>query len=101
MTSLPRGALWLSAAGAALLVLGLVVLALGTTQLAPDEFGWFAHAPGEVAVGPDLWLLTGRDVMALLAATVGLGCLAAAGGYVLGRRRSAAAPTTTTGVAGT
>ncbi len=86
--TLPKGALLAWGAGAALLVLGLGLVASHYAALARGEFGWFAYASSPPTFEPTFVVVTTRDLWGVALAGVGLACVAAGAGYVLGTRRA-------------
>lgn len=92
--TVPKAVLVLSGAGALLVLLAVVALLWPLSSLTPTELGWFGYATHGGDDAPVFYVVTSRDLWGVVAATLGLATIAAAGGYVLGARRTAArAPT--------
>lgn len=85
--TVPKGALLAWGAGAALLVLGIALVASHYAALARGEYGWFAYAGTTSSFEPTVVMVTTRDLWGVAMAGLGLACVAAGAGYVLGTRR--------------
>ena len=88
---MPKGVLLACGAGAALLVLGIALVASHYAALDRGEYGWFAYASTPTSYEPTFVMVTTRDLWGVAVAGLGLGCVAAGAGYVLGARRGAGA----------
>lgn len=87
--TVPKGVLLAWGAGAALLVLGIALVASHYAALPRGDFGWFAYASTPPTYEPTFVMVTTRDLWGVAVAGVGLACVAAGAGYVLGTRRAA------------
>lgn len=85
--TVPKGVLLVWGAGAALLVLGVTLVATHYAALPRGEYGWFAYASSPRSYEPTFVMVTTRDLWAVAVAGLGLACVAAGAGYVLGTRR--------------
>lgn len=88
-TTVPKGVLLAWGAGAALLVLGIALVASHYAALTRGEYGWFAYASTPTSYEPTFVIVTTRDLWGVAVAGLGLACVAAGTGYVLGTRRAA------------
>ena len=86
-TTVPKGALLAWGAGAALLALGIALVASHYAALPRGEYGWFAYAGTPSSFEPTFVMVTTRDLWGMAVAGLGLACVAAGAGYVLGTRR--------------
>lgn len=73
--------------GVGLLPVTLAVFARFGATDAVVEFGWFAYADGAPSA---FFLVTSREVWAVVAGTLGVGLAAAGAGYAAGARRARA-----------
>lgn len=88
--TVPKAVLLAWGAGAALLVLGVALVASHYAAVARGEYGWFAYASTPTTYQPTFVMVTTRDLWGVAVAGLGLACVAAGAGYVLGTRRPAA-----------
>lgn len=88
--AVPTAAKAVAGAGVALMVLGVVLVLWRVSPWATASFGWFAYSSGVDGSEPTLFVATPLDLWGGAAFALGLACVTAATGYVLGVRRTAA-----------